>query len=77
MASEPTNEEQCYREIQTVTLSSLAILAARLGSHEEVGRLLRSEIENNPLFPKLSKRQRLSLWRYCRLILRQAYRVND
>ena len=69
--------DQEYWEAKDAVQRSFAILAARLGSQEEVGRLLRSQIEKNPLWERCPRRTRLFVWRYARLILRQAYRVND
>ena len=67
-----------WRQIQTVVQSAYAVVAARLETSEEsLDQLLQSEMEKNPLSPTLSERQRLSLWRYYRALLRYAYGVPD
>ena len=66
-----------WREIQALVQTSFAMLAPQLGSRTEFGRLLASEMEQNPLYQRLSPSQRFRMWQYTYRLVDFAYLCTD
>ena len=78
---EPTIRESLteseWRVIQTLVQTSFVMLAPRLGSRRDMGRLLAAEMRKNPIYRDLSPAHRFQLWRYTVRLIDVAYMFSD